>query len=145
MKKVVKILKIIGTVSVLVNGVLGFVNYRKAKQMEGQYDDVVTFGEKKLDMSGKGQASSVGVMFAASFIDYRKCPKLDQPYELTLYNRFSGVEIVVPEGWFVKESGKLAFAGMDNYTATFDDQEADIILKFDTAFSGVSIKNETYS
>lgn len=144
MKKVLKALGVVFGIMTIVNAVIGVFFAKKAKSLGDEYEKAITFGEESVDMSEQGPSLDLGVMFAGVTLDYRNCDEMDEPYELYLYNRFSGVEIVVPEGWYVESKGRLAFAGIENFTATYEDQKANIVLRFDTAFSGVSIKNEVY-
>ncbi len=144
MKKFFKGLGIFLGITSIINGIIGVFFALKAKSLSDEHDIAITFDEKTLDMAEQEPHVDLGVMFAGVTIDYRGCEVLDEPYELFLYNRFSGVEIVVPEGWYVESKGRLAFAGIENYTATYEDQKANVILRFDTALSGVSVKNEVY-
>lgn len=145
MKKILKGFGIATGIIAITNVLFGLMNVKKAKELHKNYDIAVTFNEDHIDMVGKGSKIDMGVMFAGAEIDYRSCPVLDEPYELNLFNRFSGVEIVVPEEWYVESKGKIAFGGIDNYTVTYEGKEPNLILNFDTSFSGLSIKNERYS
>ncbi len=144
MKRVLKGFGIFLGVTSLINGIIGIFLALKAKSLGDEHDMAITFDEKSIDMAEVGPSLDLGIMFASVSIDFRNCEEEDEPYELYLYNRFSGVEIVVPEGWYVESKGRLALAGIENYTATYEDQKANVILRFDTALSGVSIKNEVY-
>ncbi len=144
-RKVGKAIGITSLVLVGINAVIGLLNFKKAKDLEKNYDVAVTFGEEAVDMSEMPPRMSAGAMFSGMTLDYRNCIVLDEPYELELFSRFAGVEIIVPEGWFVEAKGQMMMAGMENYTATYEEEEAKLIIHFKTSFAGLSIKNVSYS
>ncbi len=143
-----KVLKGIGIVSlglVLANGIFGALQVKKAKELHKNNDVVVTFGEKTIDMSGKGSKLNCAVMFGQMILDFRECEPTEEPLEIELYAKFASVEVIVPEGWYVESKGKIAMAGIENFTATYEEEDPSILLKFNASFTGISVKNVRYS
>lgn len=143
-----KVLKGIGLLSlglVAVNGVIGALGYKKAKDLHKNYDIAVTFGEETIDMCGKGNQLNCGTMFASTTLDFRNCLVTSEPIEIDLFAQFASVEIVVPEGWYVESKGKITMAGIENFTATYEDEVPSIILRFNASFAGLRVVNVKYS
>jgi hypothetical protein len=145
MKKAGRIIGVTSLVIVGVNAVFGLFNYKKAKELHKTKDIAVTFGEEAIDMSELLKKQEIGAMFSSMTLDFSNCKESDEPYEIELYAKFTGIEIIVPEGWYVESKGKIAMASIENYTATYEDEKASVILHFNASFSGISIRNVKYS
>lgn len=143
--KALKSAGLVGLGLLAANAVFGFINYKKAKDLDKNYDVTVTFDEEAIDMSGKGSQLDCAVMFGSMTLDFRECVATSKPMEITLFAKFANVEIIVPEGWYVESKGKIAMAGIENFTATYEDEEPSMLLKFNASFAGVSVKNVKYS
>lgn len=143
-----KVLKNLGIVSLgllAANAVFGILNYKKATELSKTKDVVVTFGEESIDMSGKGSGLDCGAMFGSMVLDFRNCQAVDEPIVIDLFAKFANVEIIVPEEWYVESKGKITMAGIENFTATYEDHEPSILLNFNASFAGISVKNVRYS
>jgi hypothetical protein len=143
--KVLKGLGIIGLGLIITDAVFGVINIKKAKDLHKYNDVVVTFGEEAIDMSNKASRLACGVMFGSMILDFRESVVSDEPIEIELYSKFAGVEIIVPEGWYVESKGKITMASVENFTATYEDEKPSMILNFNASFTGISIKNVRYS
>jgi hypothetical protein len=144
-KKTGKIGGITALVVLGLNAIYGLLNIKKAKTLDKDYDIAVTFGEKAIDMSKEAKEITCGAMFCGLTLDFRNCQEVSEPYEIDLFAKFAGVEIIVPENWFVQNKGKIAMAGVENYTVTYENAKPSLILHHHATFSGISIKNVRYS
>lgn len=143
--KVLKSFGFLGLALVAFNAVAAIMNVRKAKELYCNNDVVVTFGEETIDMSGKGSELDCAVMFGSMILDFRNCLPTEKPMEINLFAKFGSVEIIVPEGWYVESKGKITMAGIENFTATYEDEEPSMLLRFKASFAGISVKNVRYS
>lgn len=143
-----KVLKGLGIVSlglVAANAAFGILSYNKAKTLKDRKDIVVTYGEETFEMNGKGSRLDCGAMFGSMTLDFRNCQPSEEPLIVDLYARFANVEIIVPEEWYVEAKGKIAMAGIENFTSTYEDEEPSILLNFDAMFAGITVVNEQYT
>jgi len=132
---------ITGVIFVLINLGYAIVNVFKVKKMSFEQDLVSVMNEKAFDMTQYPQKVSAVSMFSATTFDYRNTPVADEPYELEILAMYTGIEIIVPEGWFVESKGKIAMAGMDNSTLTYEDQAPQLKVHVDAKFAGIDISN----
>lgn len=143
--KVSKGLGIIGIALAVANAAFILSNHKKAKDLHKNNDVAVTYGEESIDMSGKGNKLECAVMFGSMTLDFRNCIAGEIPMEIEVFARFAELKVVVPEGWYVDSKGKITMAGVENFTATYEDEEASMLLRFNAAFAGITITNERYT
>ncbi len=140
MKKLGKIVSY-GLLAVgLAHVVFVLTQIKKAMGLADSYDIVSTFGEKTIDMSGQTDIVSVGAMFSGTTLDYTKARVKRGAYVLELTASYAGIEVIVPEEWYVETNGKLKMAGIENDTLTYEKRVPDLIIDHDLLFAGVEIK-----
>lgn len=141
MLKCLKWLGILSFVFIVVNIGVTIANIIRTKNTKFEEDLVSTFTEKAFDMALFPTKVNAVSMFSKTTFDYRNVSESDDVYELDLRAMYTGVEVIVPDGWYVESKGRIAMAGMDNTTLTYEDQEARIKVIVDAKFAGISIKN----
>lgn len=136
-----KLIGIIGAIAIVANVVMALIQVFKVKSRQFDEELVSIFDEKAFDMAEQNTEVTAVSMFSATTFDYRNAPELDEPYVLELEAMYTGVEIIVPDGWFVESKGTIAMAGMDNTTLTYDAHEPRLKVKVNAKFAGIEIRN----
>lgn len=138
---VLKWIGIIGATAIVVNIVLALIEVFKVRSRQFDEELVSVFGEKAFDMAEQQTEVKAVSMFSETTFDYRNAPEMDEPYVLELEAMYTGVEIIVPDGWFVESKGKIAMAGLDNTTLTYDEHEPKLKVIVNAKFAGIEIRN----
>ena len=114
---------------------------KKAMELKTCYDIVSTFGEKNVDMSTRPDITSVGAMFSGTTLDYTKAREKRNPYVLEVMASYAGVEVIVPDEWYVETNGRIKMAGIENDTLTYEKRVPDLIIDHNLLFAGLDIKS----
>lgn len=144
-KKVVltllKLIGLAGAVVVVANVVMAVREVLNVKSREFDEEVVSVFGEKAFDMAEQPHSVDAVSKFSSTTFDYRNANESEEPYILNIEAGYSRVEILVPDGWFVESKGRIAMAGMDNMTLTYEEQEPQLIVTVNAKFAGIQIHN----
>lgn len=92
--------------------------------------------------SASFRGGQVGALFGGADLDLRQA-SLAEGAALDIFVAFGGVEVKVPEGWYVELNGFPVFGGLDNKTAGDQLPPDAPRLRIDATvlFGGVEVKN----
>ncbi|HSJ67759.1 MAG TPA: hypothetical protein VK921_08795 [Anditalea sp.] len=122
----------------------GFALYTlsKLKKIKGNYKTSVIQNDKKISLTGQEfSGDSLLIAFGAYELDLRGAIPTSQFISLTIKAMYSGVKIIVPEGWSVKGEGKTFLGGFTNKCKVGQEGLPHLIIQYDISFAGVEVIN----
>jgi predicted membrane protein len=117
---------------------------RKISWHDNHEEFVLFSGAKKTIVSDNFMGSSMSVMFGGAEIDLTHVKLGTNEPVLDFSVIFGGIDLRVPEGWIIKQSGLPIFGGFSDKTRRYiDTPENPVILhiKYSVIFGGIDVKN----
>jgi predicted membrane protein len=109
---------------------------------ESVLDESVVFGaSEKTNISQDFRGGRISVMMGAYEIDLRRASIVAGPVELEVSASFSGVEIRVPEDWYVILKGSPVLGGVNNQTHKKEPGAKTLVVTARVFVGGVEVRN----
>jgi len=140
-KKIIKILAVIGMIAGVVKLVLKVLNMN---QRMNDYNEKAVFGGKSIKYEEEPfEKDSVAAMFSGYNLDFKEAKMANAVSQLDILARFSGVSVKVPDHWNVEMDGTAVQSGISKrYVDNSEVEDAPTLkINYDLKFSGLDVSN----
>jgi hypothetical protein len=140
-KKIIKILAVIGMIAGAVKLVLKVLNMN---QRMNDYNEKAVFGGKSIKYEEEPfEKDSIAAMFSGYNLDFKAAKMANAVSQLDILARFSGVSVKVPDHWNVEMDGTAVQSGISKrYVDNSEVEDAPTLkINYDLKFSGLDVSN----
>jgi len=140
-KKIIKVVAVVGTIAALVKTILKIVNMNK--RMSDYNNKAVFNGMSKKYEEEPFEKDSVAGMFSGIDLDFKKAKMLGQASQLDILGRFSGISVKVPDTWHVEMDGTAVQSGIsERYEDNSEVEGAPKLqINYDIKYCGLDVSN----
>lgn len=143
MKVLKKILKVVSILTALAGIACAIYKVCKWLQRTERYNHRVVFDGKEITYKEDPfSEESVASVFSGVDVDLSEATMKGKEGFLSLYSRFSGVDVTVPKHWRVNAEGTMEGAEVGIHVNEPADPDAPVLnVLYDVKYSGIDINN----
>ena len=141
LKKIIKILAIVGAIAGIVKVVMRVLNLTKRMN---DYNEKAIFSGKDIKYQEEPfEKDSVASLFSGVNLDFKNATMADKTSQLDILGRYSGISVKVPKHWHIEMDGTAVQSGIDQrFIDNSEDEEAPKLqINYDIKYCGLSIAN----
>ena len=141
LKKIIKILAIVGAIAGIVKVVMRVLNLTKRMN---DYNEKAIFSGKDIKYQEEPfEKDSVASLFSGVNLDFKNATMADKTSQLDILGRYSGISVKVPKHWHIEMDGTAVQSGIDQrFIDNSEDEEAPKLqINYDIKYCGLSVAN----